>query len=65
VTLRNDIRRLVARAEAAGARVEDRGGRWLVYRPDGRTIVTVHKTPSDRRVIRIVTSELRGGGLDL
>ena len=64
MSLSKDIRKLVKAAERHGWRVVDRGQRWLCYSPDGETIVTVHKTPSDRRAILNARAELRKGGFD-
>lgn len=57
-----DYRRLRKALEEQGWRVEDRGQRWLVYSPDGVTVVTIHRTPSDHRAWRNMLSRLRRGG---
>jgi hypothetical protein len=64
MALRKDIKKLVEKVREQGWRVEDRGSAWLCKSPDGRTIVTIHKTPSDQRAIRNDVSRLRKGGFD-
>lgn len=64
MSLSKDIRKLVDQAQSQGWRVEDRGNLWLLKSPDGVTIVTVHKTPSDQKAIRNARSRLRRGGFD-
>lgn len=64
MSLSKDTRKLVKEVERQGWRVEDRGQRWLCFSPNGHTIVTIHKTPSDHRAIRNTLSELRKGGFD-
>lgn len=57
-------RELIEKVERQGWRVEDRGSAWLCFSPDGQTIVTVHKTPSDHRAYQNTISRLRRGGFD-
>jgi len=64
MSLSKDIRKLVQEAERQGWRIEDRGKLWLCKSPNGTMIVTVHKTPSDRRAIHNTLSLLRKGGFD-
>lgn len=59
-----DLKKLMRRIEEAGWRVEDRGKSWACYSPDGETIVFVHKTPSDHRVMRNTLADLKRGGYD-
>ena len=59
-----DVKRVLRKAEQQGWRIDDRGHRVLCYSPDGNTIVTVHKTESDRRAINHTVSRLKRGGFD-
>ena len=59
-----EIRDLVARAERQGWRVDDRGTKILLYSPDGETIVTIHKTPSDRNWRRQAERRMEKGGYE-
>jgi hypothetical protein len=59
-----EIRELVARAQAQGWRAEDRGRKILLYSPDGETIVTIHKTPSDRNWRRRAERHMQKGGYE-
>jgi hypothetical protein len=63
--MRRDVRELVEQAVRQGWRAEERrSGRLLLYSPDGRTIVTVHGTPSDRNWRHSAIRELKRGGFD-
>lgn len=64
MSLKNDTKKLVEKAARQGWRVDDRGSRWLLFSPDGVTIVTIHKTPSDHRTIANTVAQLRKGGFD-
>ena len=57
-----DIRDLVAKAEQQGWRADDRGTKILLYSPDGETIVTIHKTPSNRNWRRKAERHMQRGG---
>lgn len=59
-----ELKSLVRDLEAAGWRVVDRGPRYMLYSPDGATIVVAHKTPSDRRWHKNLLRDLRTGGYD-
>jgi hypothetical protein len=63
--VRKDIRDLVKRAVAQGWRVDERrGGSILLFSPDGETIVTLHRTPSDVNWHHRAIRKLREGGFD-
>jgi hypothetical protein len=57
-----DIRELVKTAEAQGWRTDDRGNKILLYSPNQRTIVTIHKTPSDRNWKHAAERQMEKGG---
>jgi hypothetical protein len=57
-----DIRELVKSAEAQGWRTDDRGNKILLYSPDRVTIVTLHKTPSDRNWRHAAVRQMEKGG---
>jgi len=59
-----DVRRMLEKAEAAGWRIRE-GKHFVCYSPDGKSRVTVPKTPSDRRSLLNVRSDFRRAGLDL
>ncbi len=59
-----EVKKLVRQLEQQGWRVEERGARFMCFSPDGRTIVPIHKTPSDHRWLKNTLSELRKGGFD-
>jgi len=59
-----EIRELVASAHAQGWRADDRGNTILLYSPDGRTIVPIHKTPSDRNWRRQAERQMKKGGYE-
>lgn len=61
--MKKEMAQLMKTVLRTGARVEDRGVRWLVYCPDGVTIVTIHKTPSDGRALKNTKADLRRGGI--
>ena len=63
--MRRDVRELVEDAVQQGWRYEERkSGRVMLFSPDGRTIVTLHGTPSDRRWRHAAIRELRRGGFE-
>ncbi len=44
-----EVRELIEQAERQGWRSDRRkSGRFLLFSPDGKTVVTIHGTPSDR-----------------
>jgi hypothetical protein len=55
-----DIRRA---ALEQGWRVEERKAADIWFSPDGATIVTWHRTPSDVRALRNFLARMRHGGL--
>jgi predicted RNA binding protein YcfA (HicA-like mRNA interferase family) len=57
-----EARELAAEAARQGWRVEDKGSHFKMFSPDGVTIVTLAKTPSDRRWRENTISKLRKGG---
>ncbi len=57
-----EIRELVKRAEAQGWRIDDRGEKILLYSPDRKKIVTLHKTPSDRNWRHAAERQMEKGG---
>jgi hypothetical protein len=59
-----EIRELLANAEAQGWRTDDRGNKILLYSPNRSTIVTIHKTPSDRNWRRQAERQMRRGGFE-
>ena len=62
----DDEKRLIKAVEEAGWRVEQgRDGAWKAYSPDGKTIVRIHATNSDRRWLENALSDLRRGGFDV
>jgi hypothetical protein len=65
-TVDREIRALVRKLEAQGWRVVD-GGKHLKAFPPDRTkpMVTLAKTPSDRRSIKNAMSQLRRSGAQL
>jgi hypothetical protein len=63
--MRKDVGDLVRLAVEQGWRVDERrSGTILLYSPDGRTIVTLHRTPSDVNWRRAAIRRLRQGGFD-
>lgn len=62
MSVAKDIRELVTRAEAQGWRSDDRGIKILLFSPDRKTIVTIHKTPSDRNWRRQAERQMEKGG---
>ncbi len=61
-----DLLQLVELADQAGWRVvQTRRNHFAFYSPDGRTIVTIAGTPSDRRTRRNDKARLRRAGLEL
>jgi len=61
---RKDIKRLVEKLKEQNWRVDDRGEQIVAFSPDGRTIVTFHKSESDHRAMKNTISRLRKGGFD-
>jgi hypothetical protein len=61
---KKDAQKLIAKVQEQGWRVDDKGSAWLRYSPDGKTIVTIHKTPSDHRALKNAISRLKRGGFD-
>ena len=59
---RKDVKRLVREAARQGWEVDDRGDKVLLRSPDGRTLVTLHWTPSDHRWRENAYRDLRQGG---
>ena len=59
-----EIRDLVTSAERQGWRADDRGRKILLYSPDGETIVTIHKTPSDRNWRHQAERRMEKGGYE-
>lgn len=59
-----DLRKLLARAEEQGWRIEDVGRRYKCFSPDGTTMVTVSKTPSSQNALHAIRRDLTKGGFD-
>lgn len=60
-----EARELVEAARKQGWRVRDEGPHFLLFSPDGKTRVTIAKTPSDGRHWRQNSiAKLRRGGFD-
>lgn len=57
-----EVRDLVREAERQGWRVRERGAHFTLFAPDGVGIVTVAKTPSDRRWRANTLAQLRRHG---
>lgn len=57
-----EVRELVREAERQGWRVDATGAHYRLYSPDGVTIVTLAKTPSDHRWRENTIAKLRKGG---
>ena len=64
MTVKKDVAKILREAERQGWRIEDRGRRFMCFSPDGRTVVTVSKTPSSQRAVLNILSDLRKGGFD-
>lgn len=65
-TVHKEWRPLVAKAQKAGWKLERRPSNhlWLLS-PDGKTIISFSGTPSDRRAIHQLRSQLRRAGCEL
>lgn len=62
----DDEKRLIKAVGDAAWRIEQgRDGAWKAFSPDGRTIVRIHATNSDRRWLENALSDLRRGGFDV
>ncbi|WP_084634888.1 hypothetical protein [Propionicicella superfundia] len=62
----SDLKKLFRSLEAQGARIETAKKGWLIYPPDrSRSIVSIHKTPSDRRSWANMVAELRRSGFEV
>jgi hypothetical protein len=57
----DETKALLAALVDQGWRVE-RGKHYKAFAPDGRTIVVISATPSDRRAITIAIGQLRRAG---
>lgn len=57
-----DIDRIRKALIAQGWRLDDSGKHTKAYAPDGQTLVTMPKTPSDPRAIKNLIAQLRKGG---
>lgn len=59
-----DVKQLIAQVQSwNGWRVEEKAKGWMIYPPDKNLSgVMVHRTPSDHRWLKNVTSELRKRG---
>lgn len=64
MSLNKEVKKLIRRVERQGWRVEERKSGYMCFSPDGVTMVSIHKTPSDHRAIRNSITELRKGGFD-
>ena len=65
MSIASDIRELCEQAQEQGWRVDDRGSKILLFSPDRITIVTIHKTPSDRNWRKQAERQMRKGGYEL
>lgn len=65
MSISGDIRDLIERAQEQGWRVDDRGVKVLLFSGDGVTIVTLHKTPSDRNWLKQAERQMRKGGFEI
>jgi hypothetical protein len=57
----NETKAIVEALQAQGWRVES-GKHYQAFSPDGTTIVTFARTPSDHRAIKNTIARLRRGG---
>lgn len=63
MSLKKDLKAILAEAEKQGWRVElQKGGHYKLYSPDGQGIVTVGSTPSDRRSLLNTIAYMRRYG---
>jgi predicted RNA binding protein YcfA (HicA-like mRNA interferase family) len=62
--MNRDIKKLVQRAERQGFRLQAGKGHYMLFAPDGVSIVTVAKTPSDHCTIPNTIADLRRCGFD-
>jgi hypothetical protein len=60
-----EVRELVELVQTAGWRVLDKGAHFQALSPDGRSIVTLHKTPSASKWRRRAEGDFRRYGLDV
>jgi len=58
------IRDLLKEAERQGWTVDERRKGYLLKSPDGVTMVSLHKTPSDHRWLQNTLREMRKGGFE-
>jgi hypothetical protein len=59
---RKELKEIIREAERQGWRVEKSGHGWRFYAPDKEHIVHAAATPSDRRAINNLVSDLRRYG---
>jgi hypothetical protein len=61
-SVRKEVQRVVDEALAQGWEADDRGSKVVLFAPDGRSMVTLHWTPSDHRWRQNAYRDLRRGG---
>ncbi len=59
-----ELQQLIDQALAQGWKLTRSKQHFVLLSPDGTTIVTVGKTPSDHRALKNIRGMLRRGGLD-
>lgn len=62
--MKKEVKELRRKLEAQGWRLEDRGSTVMAFSPDGVTVVSIHKTPSDWRAMKNTIARLRRGGFE-
>lgn len=60
--MNKEVRRIVRELEKQGWRVERRKSKSVAFSPDGVTEVPVHHTPSDKKSLKNLVSQLKRGG---
>jgi hypothetical protein len=61
--MKKEIKELLAAAQKQGWRVEiGRGGHYKLFSPDGKCLVTMSSTPSDRHAIDNTVARMRRCG---
>ncbi len=60
--MNKEVRRIIRELERQGWRVEWRKSKSMAFSPDGVTQVPVHHTPSDKKSLKNLESQLKRGG---
>jgi len=64
--MHKDLRKLIARIEAAGGTVNrTRKNHWQVRNQENRIVAVLPSTPSDVRSMRNCLADMKRGGLDV